>query len=517
MSQHNAGGANGNVQGAQEQLPLGPITSGQLPLGPITFGQLPPEAEPSQLPPKAEPSQLPPGPHPPGQMPPGPIPPGAKPGQHVDFSAAGSRAPNQPSHGEGAPFSYVEENGKAPPNLPNNPTMGESFITGSEVPAPSQAFSVTDYPYLTPGSVDMSALIYLLVAILTGVAMAVWRRKKQQTRLTRCARWLHTHRLATVLLFFIGLEITLHTTSALSSQRMYRPSPIGFWKLTPNFGAGNEMTNSLGLADEEFSLKKPAGTRRIICLGDSTTMGGAGASPYETYSKALQYLLRNTYGETSWEVINAGVSGYTTYQGLYLLRKVGLKYNPDILVIAYGYHDGMLDWAEDKFHMTDNRILVVIRGLLYKSQTYLIVRKQILNIETVHHKVSQNAPSFHRVAPDDYRNNLEFYIKIAKMNGMKILFLNMPYSPYYDQRMAPSKKHRHIYRQTLKKYSTDPEVGFIDVYKMWINQPRDQLKKLIFDHSHPTVYGHRKIAEMMLNYITPRWIGNDSGRENGDI
>ncbi len=412
--------------------------------------------------------------------------------------------PTQPAPG---PRQGPHPAGGPPKDLPNNPNpaLGESFITGSEVPAPSQAFSVTDYPYLTPSSVDFAALVYLVTAILLGIALVLWRREQNQSLLARTARWLKRHRVVSVLLFFICLEIILHTTSYYSSQRLYRPSHVGFYALTPRFGAGNDMTNSMGLADRELPLEKPVGKHRIICMGDSTTMGGAGAVPSETYPRQLQHLLNNRSGQENWDVINAGVSGYTTYQGLFLLRKVALKYHPDILVIAYGYHDGMLDWAEDKFHMTDNRLLVLLRGILYKLQTYLVIRKQVLNLETVHHKASQDAPSFYRVAADDYRHNLEFFIKIARMNGMKIIFINMPYRPGYEARMAPSETHRNILRRTMQTYASDPSVGFIDIYKQWINLSGMELKKRIFDHSHPTVYGHKLIAETLLDFIDSRW------------
>jgi hypothetical protein len=50
-------------------------------------------------------------------------------------------------------------------------------------------------------------------------------------------------------------------------------------------------TNSFGLRDVEFSLAKPEGTLRIVCLGDSVTYG-AGVPFDETYEQQLERALK---------------------------------------------------------------------------------------------------------------------------------------------------------------------------------------------------------------------------------
>ncbi len=78
-------------------------------------------------------------------------------------------------------------------------------------------------------------------------------------------------------------------------------------------------------------LKNDRGTLRVVCFGDSSTFG-IGARMQDTWPAQLQDMLaedanRGTpaspevSGARRVEVINAGVPGYTSYQGLQHMRQ----------------------------------------------------------------------------------------------------------------------------------------------------------------------------------------------------
>lgn len=69
---------------------------------------------------------------------------------------------------------------------------------------------------------------------------------------------------------------------------------------------------------------------RIACLGDSTTFGWGVA-----YEQAWPAVLGDALGV---EVLNAGVPGYSTHQGLASLDRV-LALKPDVVVLAYMIRD----------------------------------------------------------------------------------------------------------------------------------------------------------------------------------
>ena len=82
----------------------------------------------------------------------------------------------------------------------------------------------------------------------------------------------------------------------------------------------------------------PTDTRPLlICFGDSLT-AGLGTDPGESYPDVLQQLL-NARGY-HYHVVNAGISGNTTKDGLDRIARV-IARHPQLVVIEYGGNDGL--------------------------------------------------------------------------------------------------------------------------------------------------------------------------------
>ena len=105
--------------------------------------------------------------------------------------------------------------------------------------------------------------------------------------------------------------------------------------------------NSEGFREAELRGARAPGAIRILCLGDSWTFG-ANVGPDETYPRRLEALLRDTHPGTSFEVLNLGVLGYSSFQGLELLRVRGLELDPDVLLIGFGMNDGKFGGFRDR-------------------------------------------------------------------------------------------------------------------------------------------------------------------------
>jgi len=96
--------------------------------------------------------------------------------------------------------------------------------------------------------------------------------------------------------------------------------------------------NSAGFRGREFSIEKSQDVYRIVMLGDSITFG-AGVAQNETVPYFLEQLLSSRHDQTSYEVYNLGIAGYNTGQELATLREVGLKYQPDLVVLNICLND----------------------------------------------------------------------------------------------------------------------------------------------------------------------------------
>mgnify|MGYP002621993333 CR=1 FL=1 len=95
--------------------------------------------------------------------------------------------------------------------------------------------------------------------------------------------------------------------------------------------------NSAGWRDREHSLEKPAGTYRILGLGDSYLFG-QGVQQEETVLSRLEGLLREDTGRDI-ECINTGISGFNTQNERDLLIHRGLAYEPDMVVVFFVLND----------------------------------------------------------------------------------------------------------------------------------------------------------------------------------
>jgi lysophospholipase L1-like esterase len=90
--------------------------------------------------------------------------------------------------------------------------------------------------------------------------------------------------------------------------------------------------NTQGFRDHEAKMPKPAGTRRIVFLGDSNTFGfGIGEG-----DRFTDLLAKRAPART--EILNLGVFGYGTDQEAIYLERQALRFAPDqvVLVVSAG-------------------------------------------------------------------------------------------------------------------------------------------------------------------------------------
>jgi hypothetical protein len=95
--------------------------------------------------------------------------------------------------------------------------------------------------------------------------------------------------------------------------------------------------NGQGLrADHDVAHAKPAGTKRIVSLGDSFTIGYEVAAE-ETFSSVLERELRRAGVQV--EVLNCGVSGFSTAEECLYLERELLRYAPDLVLVSFFPND----------------------------------------------------------------------------------------------------------------------------------------------------------------------------------
>lgn len=128
--------------------------------------------------------------------------------------------------------------------------------------------------------------------------------------------------------------------------------PDLFWVLAPNRRLPDDawpirglISNAAGLReDHEIAPEKPAGEVRILFLGDSCTFG-FGSLANESFVEQAERALNARYPQVKTECLNAGVPGYSLYQGWRFLEMRGWNYAPDLVVATFGWNDER-SWAD---------------------------------------------------------------------------------------------------------------------------------------------------------------------------
>jgi len=201
-----------------------------------------------------------------------------------------------------------------------------------------------------------------------------------------------------------------------SPQNCERRSPSLSLDFQPNcegvLAATHFRTNAEGMRGPAL---RDDGSRRILALGDSCTWGW-GVGQDESYPAVLQDLLGPGY-----QVINAGVPGYTSYQGLVALRGKGLALQPAIVIAGFGWNDSIPSGDIRRQIAMENRsfrILQLDDWLLLHSRFYRWARNRTAGSRT------GREPLEPRLPPPETAANLDRMAALATERGVPIIFLN---------------------------------------------------------------------------------------------
>jgi acyl-CoA thioesterase-1 len=200
-----------------------------------------------------------------------------------------------------------------------------------------------------------------------------------------------------------------------------------------------ETTPPIGEA-QSTKPSTPVDTRpAVVAFGDSLT-AGFGAEPGNSYPDFLQKDLDRA--GLHWHVINAGVSGDTTTDGVNRLGEV-LAYKPRIVIVEFGGNDGL-------------------RGL---------------PIETT-------------------RANLDQIVMTLQSAGVKVILAGMTLPPNYGPEYI--RTFEQIYRDLAAEYKVT-RIPFL-LEGVATVATRNLMQR---DGLHPTGPGNAIVAETVMRYLKP--------------
>lgn len=296
------------------------------------------------------------------------------------------------------------------------------------------------------------------------------------------------------------------------------------WRFSPEEGR-----NSLGLRNAEVKAKQ-GNQKRILFLGDSLVWSGHTSLGGMLYTRVVEKNLNDALGakDRPVQIINAGVPGYTTYQGLEFLKVYGLDMQPDLVVLVFALNDVYYKYLhkpdKDDFLTPDpgsglHRFNTEnFPGSLF-ARSHL-AHKSFYAVETLAKKITgrPNYPFEHRYdlylswkdyGWDDTRALLVEMRELLDERGVKLVLVSFPAQNQVDERYLSLDKDYVLFPQ--RKLEAICKGAGIPFVNLWDVIHSDGGVELYSDYIHLNGTGNDLVAAELTKYLMEHrslWFNN---------
>ena len=266
------------------------------------------------------------------------------------------------------------------------------------------------------------------------------------------------------------------------------PDPVLLWR-----PADHKPYNAQRFKGPLAEIPKPADVIRVMCYGDSLTDG----PPRGGWPPWLQVMLNHRPDKLGqrYEVINAGVAGYTSHQGLRRFLHEVDRYQPGLLLVSFGWNDAAEAIGQpDKSFQIPPWPMVVCQRWLIRYRAYLVLMYYTRSWRA-QPRPSSTGPVHPRVDLADYLANLDRFRTEADARGIPIVFLTRPH------KLAPADLGKDpTWRSSVPRYNAAliawarrRRVPVIDVQRAFEELPTS----LFTDECHFTPQGYQRMAQLV--------------------
>ncbi|MEM7350214.1 MAG: SGNH/GDSL hydrolase family protein [Acidobacteriota bacterium] len=283
-----------------------------------------------------------------------------------------------------------------------------------------------------------------------------------------------------------GTGATDYRMAHITADKFRVPDPVLLWRPIDRWPYNRQR-----LKGPLPRIPKPPGTFRIVCYGDSNTDG-----PNEKgWTEVLHELLGTRFAASGvdFEVLNAGVAGYSSYQGLMRFRHQVEDLQPDLVTVSFGYNDiaPALGVPDRKFRLPP-RFLVSAQRQLLRYRFYRVAEK------IVRRWAPEQPPAIGpRVPLADYLANLESFLDTGARQGAGVVLMTRPHSMPAAELAQVDHNWRGeipLYNRNLLELGQRLDVPTIDVQGYFERHH----PHAFYDDCHFTLDGHARMAEMLL-------------------
>lgn len=239
-------------------------------------------------------------------------------------------------------------------------------------------------------------------------------------------------------------------------------------------------TNSFGLRDKEYSLKKTVGVKRIAILGASYEMG-TGVNNDQVFESIAEDWL-NKYSGKNYELLNFGVPMYSVIQNAYVLNHKVTAFHPDMVFLFS--HTG------EEQRLVNNITRLIKEGFTFDDDfiKFIIekagIKKRMSALE-IKYKLK---PHIKEVFSHLYKNMVD----VCKSNGIQPVWVFLPTTNESIIDYTRVNNLREVAKQAgFETYS---------LRRIYSGYPKDKITVSNID-PHPNALGHVLIAGGLYSII----------------
>ncbi len=296
--------------------------------------------------------------------------------------------------------------------------------------------------------------------------------------------------------YFVPVEIRLAQKTEdwrlahIMSDDFREPDPLLLWRSIPRYPYSSQRFKG-----PEVAVPKPGGTFRLICYGDSNTDGPSFGSAWAAQLQDL--LAQKGTASRRYEVMNAGVGGYSSYQGLMRFREEVDQFQPDVIFISFGWNDASgaigrpdREYAQAGLLPAVNPFALFIRRLMLRYRSTLVVQHLLSSGAAL----DVDRPLLPRVDLSAYASNLRGFFATARAHHVMPIVLTRPYRETTEalRRDATWRRNVPSYNEVALQVAAEEGVLAIDVQRAFEGRP-----ELFADECHFTHEGHREMARLL--------------------
>ncbi len=272
------------------------------------------------------------------------------------------------------------------------------------------------------------------------------------------------------------------------------------------YGPGRDLTiNSQGFrgVDGDYTAEVPAGRKRIMCVGDSFTLG-YGVGDEDTWCHQLGVL------DPKLETINMGQGGYGLGQAYLWYRRDGVAFDHDVLVFSFitpGFRrmrmTKFVGYPKPRVRLVDGEletenVPVPTAGL---RSPRMAQWTQAFNELATYRAARRVLGSSERVAGLDERTArataIAIFEDLARMAAAKNSLLVLVYFPMPEDWASPESD---LLRYFLAAECKARGLLFVDVVEELRRLPRDEAAAMFEWHFSPA--GNRFAAEYLQSVLS---------------